>query len=287
MKRLNGWKEKFEQKRNLYKYKRRDNLVELNKIYNENCLETMKRINDNSIDLIIADPPYGKGIDKWDKFTEEEFEKWVSEFSRILKNNGTLYFYGIPEALSERFHIFKNNFKYIRELVWFYRNVSNINHNTWSWNWQKILMCSNETNEKKRTFNLDDVRIPYSENTNTKRKKHDDSVSGYGIRKNDKNENIKKYNDKGKKPMDVIEIPRVSAGVAQKEGVGHKTQKPLKLCDTLIKASSNKGDLVYIPFAGSGSEIVSCINNQRNYIASEINAEYINKMIIPRIDKVV
>ena len=64
----------------------------------------------------------------------------------------------------------------------------------------------------------------------------------------------------------------------------HSTQKPIQLCDRLIKASSNENDLIYIPFAGSGSEIISCINNNRNYLATEINKKYIDEIIIPRIE---
>ena len=68
------------------------------------------------------------------------------------------------------------------------------------------------------------------------------------------------------------------------EWVNHPTQKPLSLCDKIVKASSNEGDVVYIPFAGSGSEIESCIRNNRNYIATEINREYIDEIILPRIN---
>lgn len=64
---------------------------------------------------------------------------------------------------------------------------------------------------------------------------------------------------------------------------GHKTQKPQDITDRIINASSNEGDLVYIPFAGSGSEIVSCIKNNRNYIATETNNDYIEDIILPRI----
>lgn len=65
---------------------------------------------------------------------------------------------------------------------------------------------------------------------------------------------------------------------------GHKTQKPEDITDRLIKASSNEGQTVYIPFAGSGSEIVSCIKNNRNYIATETNKEYIDEIINKRIE---
>ena len=51
---------------------------------------------------------------------------------------------------------------------------------------------------------------------------------------------------------------------------------------SVIQSSSNENDVVYIPFAGSGSEIVSCINNKRNWIATEINKEYIDDIINPR-----
>ena len=66
---------------------------------------------------------------------------------------------------------------------------------------------------------------------------------------------------------------------------GHKTQKPQDITDRIIKASSNEGDLVFIPFAGSGSEIESCIRNNRNYIATEIDNTYIEDIIKPRINK--
>ena len=73
--------------------------------------------------------------------------------------------------------------------------------------------------------------------------------------------------------------------IPDKVRYGHKTQKPQDITDRIIKASSNEGDLVYIPFAGSGSEIASCIKNNRNYIATELNNDYIENIINKRIDK--
>lgn len=63
----------------------------------------------------------------------------------------------------------------------------------------------------------------------------------------------------------------------------HPSEKPVELANRYINIFSNKNDLVYIPFAGSGSEIESCILNDRNYIASEISDEYVNEIIKPRI----
>lgn len=63
-------------------------------------------------------------------------------------------------------------------------------------------------------------------------------------------------------------------------------QKPIEICDRIIKVASNQNDLVYIPFAGSGSEIESCIKNNRNYIATELNNEYIKNIIMPRLNNI-
>lgn len=73
----------------------------------------------------------------------------------------------------------------------------------------------------------------------------------------------------------------------KRKKVNHPTQKPLSICNRIIKASSNEEQIVYIPFAGSGSEIVSCINNNRNYIATETNKDYIDNIIMKRIEEII
>ena len=69
-----------------------------------------------------------------------------------------------------------------------------------------------------------------------------------------------------------------------KESTGHPTQKPEKLAERIILASSMPDDLVFIPCAGSGSEIVQCMKHGRNFIATEINTSYVRDIILPRID---
>ncbi len=71
-----------------------------------------------------------------------------------------------------------------------------------------------------------------------------------------------------------------------KEKTKHKTQKPLAICNRIINIFSKMNDLVYIPFAGSGSEIESCIINNRKWLATEINNQYIENIIKPRIDSI-
>ena len=110
-------------------------------------------------------------------------------------------------------------------------------------------------------INIDAVRIPYDEG----------------------GEKDKRKNPKGKSCGNVWEFPRIMPNY--KEATGHPTQKPEKLAERMLLASSRAGDLVVIPFAGSGSEVVQCIKNGRDFIASEINESYVGNIILPRLQK--
>ena len=90
-------------------------------------------------------------------------------------------------------------------------------------------------------------------------------------------ETIYNAHEGGALPRDVIKVPALAGGAGKKERVDHPTQKPLSLCDTLIKAALNKNSetLLVVPFVGSGSECVSAKNNNVNYIGFEINNDYI------------
>jgi len=75
---------------------------------------------------------------------------------------------------------------------------------------------------------------------------------------------------------DVWCFPTLAGKRFESEKVDHPTQKPLALCDRIVKHFSNPNDLVFIPFAGSGSECVSSISNNRRFVATEINPSYID-----------
>lgn len=67
----------------------------------------------------------------------------------------------------------------------------------------------------------------------------------------------------------------------------HPSEKSVEIADILITQSSNENDFVYIPFAGSGSEIESCIKNNRNWLATETKSKYIDEIITPRIKNII
>lgn len=252
-------------------------MLEINKIYNEDCLKTMSKIESNSIDLIVADPPYYKIVkEDWDNQwkTEQEYyewcRKWIKESKRILKKNGSLYIWNWFDNICELGHIATDEGFIIRNLITWNRGGGR-ERNNWCSKKEELLYLTLTDNP---TFNLENVLLP-ADHPSRKMSKQAWERGKYE-RKGRKN-----YNKESVNPSNVWYDSLVARN--SKEYVGHPTQKPLSVCDRIVKASSNKGNLVYIPFAGSGSEIVSCINNQRNYIASETNIDYINEIIINRI----
>jgi len=251
--------------------------LEVNKIYNEDCIEGMKKIQSETVDIIICDPPYNIGKDfgnDSDKQKMDDYllwcDKWIAECLRILKPQGTLYIYGFSEILAFiRTRITCN----VRWLIWHYTNKVTPSLNFWQRTHESILCCYKD----KPIFNRDDVREPYTETflKNAAGKIRKPTVGRFS---NGDKETTYTAHEGGALPRDVIKVPALAGGAGKKERVDHPTQKPLTLCDTLIKASLNKSSetLLVVPFVGSGSECVSAKKNKINFIGFEINGEYID-----------
>ena len=255
--------------------------MELNKIHNMDCIEYMKSLPDECVDLIIADPPYYKVIkDKWDNQwkTEEEYfnwcNKWIQESYRILKINGTMYIWNWFDNICEIGHLAKNNNFIIRNLICWNRGGGRERNNYGSKK-EDLLYLTKTSNP---VFNLEDIMI--SPNDPCRKMSKQAWERGKYERKGRKN-----YNEEPVNPSNVWYDSLVASN--SKEKVNHPTQKPLSICNRIVKASSNEEQIVYIPFAGSGSEIVSCINNNRNYIATETNKDYIDNIIMKRIEEII
>ena len=253
-------------------------MIELNKIYNEDCLETMSKIPDSSIDLIVADPPYYQVVkEDWDNQwrTESEYyewcKKWIKESKRILKENGSLYIWNWFDNICSIGHFAKEEGFIIRNLITWNRGGGR-EKNNWGSKKEDLLYLTLTDNP---TFNINDVLLP-ADHPARKMSKQAWERGKY------KRKGRKDYNEEPVNPSNVWYDSLVAHN--SKEKVNHPTQKPLSVCDRIIKASSNEGEIIYIPFAGSGSEIVSSIKNNRKWIASEINKQYIDEVINPRIN---
>jgi site-specific DNA-methyltransferase (adenine-specific) len=216
------------------------------------ALELFKEIEDESIDLIIADPPYNLGKDYGNNNDKLEFnayldfsKQWLSEAHRVLKPTGTMYVFMGVRFISYVFSILE------QEL--------NMNLNSWiCWHYTQgigktkgfsprhddILMFNKS---KKFIFNLDEVRIPQK----------------YYRERN---------NMRGANPGDVWAISHVH--YCAKNRQPHPTQKPEALMEKMVLASSNVGSVVLDPFAGSGTTLRVCQQLHRECIGFELNPEY-------------
>ncbi|MDQ1265385.1 MAG: hypothetical protein QG635_535, partial [Bacteroidota bacterium] len=148
-----------------------------------------------------------------------------------------------------------------------YKNKANLG-NDWGRRHEIILHLRKS---KDFTFNIDSIRIPYSEHTLKYPNHPQAETSQYG---NGKKVNLNwEPNPLGAKPKDVIEIPTTCNGMHEK--TQHPTQKPEELLRKIILVSSNKNDVVLDPFCGSGTTPVCAEQLNRKWLACDISKEYL------------
>ncbi len=241
-------------------------MKELNKIYLQDCITFMQDLEAESVDLIIADPPYnlkkdfGNKSDHWETVQEwlKWSKEWIDESVRLLKPNGNLFIYGIHHYLCYiQCHLYEKNMRYRRQIIWHYENGFS-GYKTLNAFYEPLLWFS-----KTDEFTFHEIREPYKSQERLKNK----------ITKNGK---VWTPNPEGRLAGDVWCFPTLAGKRFENEKVNHPTQKPIGLCDRIVKHFSNPDDIVFIPFAGSGSECVSSINNKRKFLATEINTSYID-----------
>ena len=212
------------------------------KIINKDCVIGMSSIDDGTVDIIICDPPYNIGKDfgnDSDKQNMNDYiswcETWISECIRILKPRGTLYIYGFSEILSFiRVSIANVHNINVRWIIWHYTNKVTPSLNFWQRTHESILCCYKE----KPVFNKDEVREPYTD-TYLKNAAGKTRRATKGRFSNGEKETIYTAHENGALPRDVLKVPALAGGAGKKERVkNHPTQKPLALCEKLIKTNA-------------------------------------------------
>lgn len=229
------------------------------------------KVEVDSIDLAVIDPPYNVGIAEWDRFSNrEDFLRFTFEWLELLlpklKKTGSLYVFNTPfnaayimQFLVEKGMLFQN------WIVWDKRDGLSAPKRKYANGQETILFF---TKGKQHIFNYDNIRIPYE---SQERMRH---ACIKGILKNGK----RWYpNPKGKL---CTEIWRFSSERHKQKINGktpkmpHVTPKPLDMIMRIIEASSNKKDLVLDCFMGSGTTAVACQKLNRNFIGCEIDKIY-------------
>lgn len=216
------------------------------------CLNLIKNIPDKSVNLVLADLPYGTTRNKWDSVIN--LDLLFQEYNRIIKDNGVILLFCDGLFMCD---IMNANRKYWRyNLVWDKGRGSDfLNANV------KPLKSHEEIAvfyKKKPTFNK---QMWYS--TPYKKTKNGSLSDNYGTRKEAFSESL----DGARNPLTVLKFPKDSTRY-------HPTQKPIKLLEWLIRTYTNEGDLVVDSTMGSGSTIIAAINTNRKYIGFELERKY-------------
>lgn len=227
-------------------------------LYNADCIEVLKTLKTNSIDLIFADPPYflsngGKSIHSgkvvsvnkgdWDdksqyndpmKFTEQ----WLSESYRVLKFGGSIWVSGtVHNIFDVKNYLDKIGFRIINIIVWHKSDPPPLIYkNKFKFSYELIIFASKGF---KHTFNYDSM-----------------------------------FKVSNEEMQDVWTIPAV--GMSEKKFGYHPTQKPEALLERIITANSNENDTVLDPFSGSGTTCYIAKKLNRKFIGIEKNKEYFN-----------
>lgn len=240
--------------------------IELNKIYNMDCLEFMDKIIEQGIkvDAIITDPPYGTTACKWDSVIP--FDEMWERLNKLIKPNGAIVLFGSePFSSALRMSNIKN-YKY--DWVWDKKSAGNVlvakfqplkNH-------ELIHIFNSKTYYPQLSFGHKDRtgELPTSQN------KNGTQIVGSG-----KYFKTTKNKPAGSKyPKSIIEISKQSSECSNSKAV-HPTQKPVALMEYLIKTYTNKGETVLDFTCGSGTTCVACKNTQRNFYACDLDTDYV------------
>lgn len=263
----------------------------MNEIIHDDCLNYMKTIKDNSIDLIYLDPPFftqrtQKGILRSEERIVEFQDSWkdvdeyidyikvrLIEMKRILKDTGSIFLH-CDKTASHYLRVLldnvfgMNNFQ--SEIIWSYKRWSNSKKGLLN-SHQNIYFYSKSTKFKFNTIYTD-----YSATTNIdqilQQRKRDEN--GKCVYKTDENGNVISDNEKKGVPLsDVWEIPFLNPKA--KERVGYPTQKPILLLEKIIQIATDEGDVVLDPFCGSGTTLVASELLNRKYIGIDFSEDAI------------
>lgn len=239
----------------------------INKIYNMDCLEGMKDLPNNSIDLILCDLPYNMTSISWDSLIP--FDKLWEQYKRIIKSEGNIVLFS---AGLFTLNLIQSNIKDFRyKLIW-KKNVptgmASAKYRPMKY-YEEICVFGNSN----ATYNpIMKERVGVGKACYN----YDHYCGDNNHLQFDKQK--KRYDPNWVQPSDVLEFNVVP----NRNGKLHPTQKPVELLEYLIKTYSNEGDVVLDNCMGSGSTAIAAINTNRNYIGYEMSEEYyyiINKRI--------
>lgn len=243
-----------------------------NTIHCGNTFDLIDRLHDESVDLIVCDGPYGVTDNDWDRVPSiQNFNlDLIRRFAKKLKSGGALYLFGKPDCID---FIDYRPFMTLRSrIVWY--QPSRLAQGRLSYTNNYDIICYFTKGNRPRCFNLDSIRVPQLvELEHRLRCERVPSVLNGQYGKT-------KFNDLGKNPGDVWgdikQLTYKSKELVSREAL-NTIQKPERLIERLVLASSNPGDLVLDPFAGVGTCPVICARHGRRFQAFELNPAFVSQ----------
>ena len=230
-------------------------------LINGDCLDALKQIPNNSIDLIIIDPPYLTTNEKWDKL-EIINNELINLLYQKAKTSCSLYCWcGIGEksqSLIRWFPIFKNNW-YFKDLVTWKKQRGIGMRKGWLYTREEIMWFVKDNN--KFTWNIEHQ---YSDEKRT--------IQNLGSNNKQRKSEYKRLSN----IWTDIEMKGNFGSHIEFKHIKHFTPKPIKALERIINAHTNKNDLILDCFAGSFSTGVACQNTQRKFIGIELEEKYYN-----------
>ena len=245
-------------------------MIELDTIYNEDCLTGMQRIPDGSVDCIICDLPYevlnkGNANAQWDRIIP--FEPLWEQYRRVTKPNAAIVLFGQGMFTAQLMMSNPKMWRY--NLVWDkVRATGFLNANRMPLRYHEDLCVFYK---KLPTYN------PQMEDLNGREPNH---PQGHGdhVEKNSCYGKVGRinptYEDK-KHPRSIIRIKAVHCN----EGQFHPTQKPIELLRYLVRTYTNEGDTILDNTCGSGTTCVAAIKEKRHFIGFELDKGYFDKAV--------
>lgn len=224
------------------------------------CLgeEGMRTLEDKSIDLILCDLPYGTTANKWDKCLN--LTELFTEYNRIIKDNGAIVLFGSQPFTTDLINANRKNFRY--ELVYeksFASNFANANKMPLKFHENILIFYMHLP-----TYHPEMIEgKPYKKRTRLSNSHYGEAIK---VREEDIGKIIK------------TRFPRSIQSFKKETGL-HTTQKPVALCEWLIKTYTNEGDTVLDNCMGSGTTAIACKNTGRKFIGWELDKDYYNKSV--------
>jgi site-specific DNA-methyltransferase (adenine-specific) len=229
-------------------------------LFHGDCLEVMREIPDGSVDMVLSDPPYGTTACKWDSVIP--FEPLWKQYLRIIKENGIIALNASQPFTAHLLMSQPNLFKH--EWIWIKNRGSNF------------------ANTVREPMKEHESVLIFSRGKWTYNKQMQERTGGglertkYLVEHNDQHrETTRQFEGRSKHEISETRVPSSWQKFNIEVGL-HPTQKPVALCEYLIRTYSNEGETVLDNCMGSGTTGVACLRTMRNFIGIEKEEKYFN-----------